>query len=296
MNRLVKGAEYTLSSASDMFSKAANTSGDLANNILNRGGGFLVMGRSREDLGFSGDGSRGMIDIGEEADFTEQAMDSSPAIQTPIEEEDVLDEKDHGSADSLNKDQASDGGSSVLLPYAQISTAQINTVEDLNTQLRNIEFRNLFRLPHSETILHDEPNCHFWHKVTTTSFSGNLYLTQNFLNFASLSSPSSAATLGASAAGMVSQGASGLSAVLGGGLTSSSSAASGSAAAAAAAVVTGMSMLFDSPSEPTLSFVIPYPHITSITKQPPTALSTGLKLANISLSGYLVINTKNKQE
>ena len=53
------------------------------------------------------------------------------------------------------------------------------------------------------------------------------------------------------------------------------------------------STLTDSTSDPVVIFTIPYSHIVSITNQPPTALTFATNLT-ISLSGYLLISTKNK--
>ena len=47
MNRLITGAENSLSSSSEMFSKhTSNLTGNLTNNVMNRGGGPITMEES----------------------------------------------------------------------------------------------------------------------------------------------------------------------------------------------------------------------------------------------------------
>jgi hypothetical protein len=56
------------------------------------------------------------------------------------------------------------------------------------------------------------------------------------------------------------------------------------------------SQIYESNYDPVVLFTIPYAHIVSIKKQPPTALPLSGALASFSLSGYLVISSKNKVE
>ncbi|KAJ3414905.1 hypothetical protein HDV05_005854 [Chytridiales sp. JEL 0842] len=262
MNRLVKGAENTMLTTSDMFSKT-NTNGDLANSIsVNRGGGML-MGRARDDFDFGGKRQMSVthLDIDEEDFTTMKAPLETPASGT-FPKEIPLETK--MSVLKAQKTTISSGESNAaLLHYAQINTASLLTVEDLDAQIRNIEFRTLFRLPFKETITLDETPCYYWHRPTSTSYSGNFFLSPHFLAFASIAIA-----------------------------TSSQSATSNNAPTAT------MSLLFpDAPnSEPVLSFVIPFAHIVSVKKQPPTALPYAVKLQAFSISGYLVISTKTKGE
>eukprot|EP00842_Homolaphlyctis_polyrhiza_P003535 jgi/Hompol1/4182/HPOL_006971-RA len=142
--------------------------------------------------------------------------------------------------------------------------ALVNTLTDLDTQNKNLELRNLFRLSYHETITMEESPCYYFHKPSSSMHTGNLYLTQNFANFASQPSPPPAAPTTTSTANP--------------------------------AASISISMLFDTSQDPNLIFVIPYPHIVSIKKQPATALQLPGKLISIMLSGYLVVSTKNRGE
>ncbi|KAJ3026290.1 hypothetical protein HDV00_012031 [Rhizophlyctis rosea] len=256
MHRLVKGAEVSLSASMDMLGKAGTT-GDLSSNVSNRGGNLLMMGRSREDMQFFKHQGMGLDDDVEEGDFTDQRLKTEESrVQLTVEQSSDEANGDHDP--HLDTDTSASASTTGLLRYSHISTASINSLDDLDTQNRNIEFRNLFRLPFHETITAEESPCYFYHRTTTASHSGNIYLSQNFLNFASLSATAAPASSGN--------------------------------------LSISTSMLFDSTLEPTLIFVIPYPHIVSVKKQPPTALPTAGKLSNLSLSGYLQIFTKTGQE
>jgi hypothetical protein len=264
MNRLVKGAENTMLATSDMFSKT-NTNGDLANSSsVNRGGGML-MGRARDDYDFGGRKTvqAPILDIDEE-DFTTMKA----PLETPLTGVFLKEEPSELNEVSLKpKLTTLNAGESTacLLHYAHITTATLLTVEDLDAQIRNIEFRTLFRLPYKEAITLDESPCYYWHRPTSTSYSGNFFLSPSFLTFASIA------------------------------IAASSGQPSLTTAAAATAT---MSLLFpDAPnSEPVLSFVIPFAHIVSVKKQPPTALPYAVKLQAFSISGYLVISTRTKGE
>ncbi|KAJ3283578.1 hypothetical protein HK104_010324 [Borealophlyctis nickersoniae] len=257
MNRLVRGAEVSLSATSDMFSKA-NSSGDLSSNLSsNRGGNLLMMGRSRDELSYFSERQASGLDDGlDEEDFTDQLRRDgrSPRKADP---ENSSDGDNDGDAEITGGEPTSPS----LLHYSHLSTSSINSLEDLDTQNKNIEFRNLFRLPYTETVVSEESPCYFYNRATSTTYTGNIYLSQNFLNFASLSTAAAAA-----------------------------------AAPTASEPSMSTSMLFDSSQEPTLVFVIPYPHIVSVKKQPPTALPAAGKILTFSLSGYLVVFTKNRQE
>ncbi|KAJ1562253.1 hypothetical protein HK096_000513, partial [Nowakowskiella sp. JEL0078] len=278
MNRLVKGAETSISASSDMYAKG-NTTGDLASNLISRGGGLL--GRPREEISFTMENSLSLVDNFEEEDFTDHKSTSRINLfsgRSLSETELVENEKN----EKVPKSTISGNGIGLndldhsLLNYAQIITAKINTIDELNQQIRHVEFRNLFRLPLSETISLEEIPCYIWNKTNCSSATGNLYLSQNFVNYASLASGSSSIISLSVSPSVTNQVASDIPNVT---------------------ISPGLSMLFDSPQEPTVVFAIPYPHIVSVMKQPPTALSSTMgKLQAISLSGFLVISTKSRQE
>ncbi|KAI8900293.1 rab-GTPase-TBC domain-containing protein [Globomyces pollinis-pini] len=236
MNRLIKGAENSLSASVEMFSKNnSNLTGDLSNNVVNKGGGLLMV-RSKDEYGTDDHGDFNLGERMEELDFGEHDVgDASPTNSIP---------------------KTNDSKSNTIARYSHIKTALIHSVVELDEQIRNMEFRNVFRLSYQETISVEESPCHYFIKSSNSFCVGNFYLCQNFLNFASL--PTST-------------------------LNSNSS----------QSITT--SMLFDSQADPALVFVIPYAHIVSLKKQPPTALASASKLA-ISLSGYLVVSTKNRIE
>ncbi|KAJ3269462.1 TBC1 domain member 8B [Terramyces sp. JEL0728] len=227
MNRLIKGAENSLSASSEMFSKNnSNLTGDLSNNVMNKGGGLLMV-RSREEYGNDTSHKVKESNLGE-TDIFEMNQESQAELD-PADTKHIL-----------------------IARYSHIKTAIVNSLPDLDDQIRNLEFRNLFRLSYQETITMEESPSHLFIKSTSSFVAGNLYLSQNFVNFCSIPPV------------LVNQ-------------------------------VSSTSMLFDSQSDPQTILVIPYAHIVSVKKQPPTALTSGLKLS-ISLSGYLVISTKNKME
>jgi hypothetical protein len=229
------GSENSLS-ASDMYSKHnTNITGDLSSTTSHKGGNLLAT-KSKEEFG-------GL----ETFSFTTPVKSSD----NEIEEFDV--------ADSQAEVKKAAGIVRPVLKkkigrYSHIKTATVFTLADLDGQTRNMEFRNLFRLSSKDTIVMEELNCHFYQKYSGSFCLGHLYLSENFLNYATVSAD-------------VNQ--------------------SGN---------TASMMLLDCSGDPSLLFVIPYSHIVSVQKQPPTALAfSNAKLA-ISLSGYLVISTKNKVE
>ncbi|KAJ3330223.1 hypothetical protein HDU76_006176 [Blyttiomyces sp. JEL0837] len=268
MNRLVKGAETSMLATSDMFAKN-NANGDLANSSVNRSGGML-MGRSREDMTYptTKENRHASHDLDEEDFTTMKAPEMTPSTESPLKLSKFggnVRAPSIGGSDLGSPLAKSGQNSASLLHYAHITTASILTVEDLDAQLRNIEFRNLFRLPYNETIVLDESPAYFWYRPNSSSYTGYFYLSQNFLCFAGVSFQTTLASPTQSAPG------------------------SGNAA--------GTSMLFfeSVTAEVILTFVIPFAHIVSVKKQPPTALASA-KLSNLSLSGYLVITTRSKQE
>lgn len=249
MNRLIKGAENSLSSSSEMFSKhSSNLTGDLSNNIMNRGGGLLMV-RSKEEYGADISSMTANIRVGGASEYNLGEIGGSFA-----------EEKDVGvfSPATTKKELLTKRTEAAKFPvvrYSHVKTALVKSLADLDDQVRNMEFRNVFRLSYQETISMEESPCHYYVAATNTFLTGNLYLSQNFLCFASI----------------------------GGGLASSSANPS----------LMSTSLLFENQADPYFIFAIPYAHIVSIQKQPPTALASVTKLA-ISLSGYVVISTKNK--
>ncbi|KAJ3128543.1 TBC1 domain member 9 [Nowakowskiella sp. JEL0407] len=282
MNRLVKGAETSISASSDMYAKG-NTTGDLASNLISRGGGGLL-GRPREELSFTTESPLALTDNLEEEDFTEHhspQLGSSVLSNSRLEALSIGGKLESESVPKSTSTGTSSAGKSEttkhsLLNYAQIVIAKIHNIDDLDFQIRHIEFRSLFRLPISETISLEEIPCYIWNKTgANQSVSGNLYLSQNFINFASLSSQSVSTIVPLS---ISSSGNAGLD-------------------MPNVMISPGLSMLFDSSQEPTLVFAIPYPHVVSVMKQAPTALTSSFgKIQNISLSGFLVLSTKSRQE
>ncbi|TPX55175.1 hypothetical protein PhCBS80983_g05535 [Powellomyces hirtus] len=265
MHRLIKGAENSMSALADMFGKG-NVSGDLSANVGSRGGGILTMGRSRDEFSFFPGRSASVVsDALDETDFTEQRFDRSVEISTPVLEantlpDDPLDGTDNGVSNADAEKQFEERNHN-LVRYAHISAATIHTIEELDMQLKNFEFRQLFRLPFADTVILEEMPCYYYHKAASNNFTGKLVLSQNFFNFVGLSPANANAQSHPTSTNTVT-----------------------------------MSMLFDSPQDPTLLMVIPYPHIVSVKKQPPTALPAAGKLSSFSLSGYLVLSTKSKQE
>ncbi|KAJ3022183.1 TBC1 domain member 9 [Thoreauomyces humboldtii] len=266
MNRLIKGAENSMSALADMFGKG-NVSGDLSANSGARGGGILTMGRSRDEFSFFPGRSASVMSEGlDETDFTEQRFDRNAEIQTPIPIESLAHETEKMEARmqiEAQSERTNEERDRALLRYAHVSTATIKTIEELDQQMKNLEFRQLFRLPLADTVILEETPCYYYHKASSGSFTGKLFLSQNFFNFVGLSpvnAPPAVNSLG---------------------LASDS---------------TSISMLFDSPQDPTLLMAIPFPHIVSVKKQPPTALPAAGKISAFSLSGYLVLTTKSKQD
>lgn len=247
MNRTIKGTENSLSSSSEMFSKhTSNLTGDLSNNVMNRGGGLLMI-KSKEEYGvYEGhDTPQGYGDISEEIDFG----DIEEEIPEPIK---------------ANTGIIGAGGAVLIktnssVRYSHIKTALVNSLPDLEEQVKNIEFRNLFRISAQESIISTEPSCQYYNKPTSSFLAGNLYLSQNFLNFAAVGS------------------------IAGANRTATSTAVSH---------LSGTSTLFDTDLDPALLFLIPYSHIVSLKKQAPSALTR----ISLSAGGYLVISTKNKGE
>ncbi|KAL5033200.1 hypothetical protein RTP6_001200 [Batrachochytrium dendrobatidis] len=265
MNRLIKGAENSISASSEMFSKNnSNNTGDLAITSSNKGGG-LLMGRSREVFGMDDSSvantasASDMLGVGD-GDLGDMFQDQSFAdLSGQVKGSSAISESTqqlHQSA-STSVMHSQTASSHTVVRYSHIKTALVNTLSDLDTQNKNMEFRNLFRLSYHETITMEESPCYYFHKLTSVSHTGSMYLSQNFANFAAHSATSSPSN---------------------GNSTISTS------------------MLFDTSQDPNIIFVIPYPHIVSIKKMPATAIPLIGKLLSFSLSGYVVISTKTRSD
>lgn len=149
MNRLVRGAENSLTSSSDMFSKhLGNQTGDLSSGVTTKGG-VLLMGRSK--------GEFNPADL--ENDDVEEINLGEAQVSTPTLSIEI---------------------SEVIERYSHIQIENLKSLSDLHTQLTNIHFRNTFRLPFSETISVMESNCYYHPYVT-----GTLYLSQTLFNYTS---------------------------------------------------------------------------------------------------------------
>ncbi|KAI9360414.1 rab-GTPase-TBC domain-containing protein [Zopfochytrium polystomum] len=256
MDRLIKGAENTMLTTSDMFAKN-NTTGDLATGSENQGG--MLIARSREVISQTSPRRYTKINMDlDEEDFTSM---SAPIVSpSPT---DATGNDSHVSSLLLPATAASKPLAAPIRHYAHVMTASVLTVEDLVKQLRNIEFRLVFKLPFHETIVLEESPCYFWNPASSTYFSGNFYLSRSFCCFASTATQSA----------------------------SIASTLTGSGASS-------MSILFPDASnpDPVLTWVIPFIHIVSVKKQPPTALPSSGRIGSFSLSGYLVISTRSRQE
>ena len=232
MNRLIKGAETSLSSSSEVFAKAGkDMTGDLAVNTGSKLGPLLV-NRSRYELD----------------------KDHSATFHNEIEEKDFTDQinvQHHDRSSSSSHNGILSFQNTEFLPIqrrSNLSISAIGNITDLYLQVKNLEFKRIFKLPIEEEILSEEKGCYFHSSVSTF---GNMYISKSYITFTSAPSSNSEQK---------------------------------------------KSRIFESSYEPLLLFLIPYSHIVSVTKQPPTALPSAAKLSAFSLSGYLAISTKNKME
>ncbi|KAJ1566927.1 TBC1 domain member 9, partial [Cladochytrium tenue] len=246
------GSENTTLATSDMFSKS-NTTGDLSGSTAHAG---MLMTRSRDEI-LQSSRSRFSEDFMglEEEDFTSIARSfSDPVAESPGRESRPI-QPGRSSATNRNSTEP-------VRSYAHVLTASILTVEDLDNQLRNIEFRQVFKLPFHESIVLDESPCYFWNAATSTFLSGNFYISKNFCSFASTTyQPTSIAPLSGSSSSSTSM------------------------------------LFFDSPNpDPIVSFVIPLSLIVSVKKQSSAALPAAGRMSAFSISGYLVLSTRSRQE
>ena len=240
MNRLIKGAENSLSASAELFAKTSKeTTGDLAVHLGSKAGALLAS-RSRENMSSYRYDSQPTVEDVVEQDFTEQSVNDLKIVESPLVADD--------------KDKVKQLKGSEIPRYGQVLAANLYTASDLSSQLKKTEFRSIFRLPIHESIIDEELGCWFFQKSNSSSFNGNLYISQSYISFTA--TPTGALSLSDKT----------------------------------------FSQIFEISYDSQLLFSIPFAHIVSIKKQPPTALATTSKLTSFSLSGFLVINTKNKLE
>ncbi|KAI8833549.1 rab-GTPase-TBC domain-containing protein [Chytridium lagenaria] len=75
---------------------------------------------------------------------------------------------------------------SILEPVKPDSNISHNSTFVSVKDLKNIEFRFLFRLPNQEKIVLEELSCSYWHRLTTNYLSGNAYISHHFICFAAI--------------------------------------------------------------------------------------------------------------
>ncbi|KAJ3065007.1 hypothetical protein HDU98_011596 [Podochytrium sp. JEL0797] len=188
MNRLVKGAETSLISTSDMFAKS-NANGDLASGGGGGGGGSGSMGQNRnnfhrsddldEDLG--GGGEREELDEEDFSTMRASAVDLS--VPNPVDGSNEVAPPSPVIPSSPTLFKPATNTTLSLLHYAHTNPATCLTTDALVAQLKNLEFRTTFSLPLSETITLTESQCIFFHKATSQTYTGMVYLSQSFFTF-----------------------------------------------------------------------------------------------------------------
>jgi hypothetical protein len=129
MTRLVKGAELSVTDSIDLYSKGGNSTGDLASGKSST----VLLGRGREKM-FS-QTSPPLTE--ENVEYIGSPTESSPAIKTPKERVHEL-------------------------LYSQITTLDFSNIIEMETQLRDLEFKQTFRLPSHETITDQESPCYLY--------------------------------------------------------------------------------------------------------------------------------------
>ncbi|KAI8621197.1 rab-GTPase-TBC domain-containing protein [Chytriomyces sp. MP71] len=197
MNRLVKGAETSIIATSDMFAKS-NANGDLASGGNNAGGSGNNASNAGDRVGRGGniffqqeeEGEYGEREILDEEDFTTMAMTAmSPRGSLPelsLENPSGEPATSSGSASAKTTQTTSSqptNSTPSILHYAHSNPAVCQTANQLETQLKNLEFRTVFTLPYGETIHLAEPACTYFHKPSGQSYNGLIYLSQSFFTF-----------------------------------------------------------------------------------------------------------------
>lgn len=235
MHRLIKGAE---TSSSSEPSKSIPT-GDLGNTVQKAN---YALGLSLDSNGF-----RDLLDEDDEDDFTSLELLVSPVV--PINP-------------SFFPEIITTMSESKYQIYAHIDVSFIQSTDELEKQLKFLEFRKLLMLNINDIIIEEELSIHIYDKSRNNFLSGNIYLSRNAIHFLSTQSSNSAST----------------QSKLSNQITPISS------------------LLFESPSDCIYSLTIPAFHIVSLKKS--ATQPTGIKgVASAFLfSGFLIVYTLSKSE
>lgn len=276
MTRLVKGAELSVTESSDLYAKGSST-GDLASGITSSSKTTSVLlGQARSEI-YS-------------PSISPLALESvSPATETFSDM--TLERLDESRPASPGTRKLKDGSESIddhyhyqQLLYSQVTTLSFKNIKELEMHLRTLEFRSIFRLPVSEKILDQEYPCYLYLQSSATP-TGTLFFADEFLCFASVLPAQNVALQNLPLMPA-------LNSQLG-----LNSAPQAPASSINSYVAGGNSLLFDDGITPRgevcTDFVIPYCLITSVTKMPPTALSSRF---SISISGFLSLKTRGNAE
>jgi hypothetical protein len=234
MSRLVKGAELSVADSSDLYAKGGDSTGDLGSGA-SRKASTVLLGRGREM----------MFSV------------NSPAL---------VEEDETGDIDKMGEVKKPKERVHELL-YSQVTTLNFKTIVEMESQLKNLEFKNVFRLPVYETITDQESPCYLYISNPSSSTPcGTLFFGVEFLCFGStLSSKDVALNLPL------------LSTILP--LLSRSPTPPSHPSD---------SLIFSDSGQVAVNFVLPYSHITSIS----THAATALVRINPSMSGYILVKTR----
>jgi len=322
MNRLVKGAEISFSSV-ELFSRV-HTTGDLASNLASRGGVLLMMSKTRNDY-FNDARASSIRTIPSAIDHDSEDISdlaeikkNRPNLQLNIENSLLPHSNPFNMASttpitttsipqtpiSLLQPQLSPSASEALPGYGQITIESVTNLPDLSTQAKNIQFRNLFRLPLSEIILFEDMGVSF--HLNDTTVTGSMMMSQSFLTFTAVhdgiaklndsnsrssftttSSVSSASTLNPFSKNNIED------------ECENGDLCSAPISPSSPSISTSSHMnelnFFDTPMDATITLVVPFSHITSIQKVPPTSVSAPSILSSLGLGGELYITTRGKK-
>jgi hypothetical protein len=239
MTRLVKGAELSVADSSDLYAKGGSNTGDLGSGRNSRKSSTVLLGQGRE------------IFTPKHSIMEEQVEGDgfgSLAISNPI------------SSVTPSKERIHD------LLYSQITTLDFKNITELETQLIDLEFKSVFRLPLSETITDSESPCYLYlNNPASSTPCGTLFFALEFLCFAS--------TLPTREVALPLPLLSILTPLLSQSIQPPS--------------IQADSILFPD-GQPVVNFVLPYSYITSVT----THSSMTLAIMNPSISGYILVKTR----
>jgi hypothetical protein len=73
-----------------------------------------------------------------------------------------------------------------LLNYIYIDLSCINSTDELGVAIRNLEMRQLFKLPSTEIIVHPNISGTYMDLITNTTYNGSIFLSNTALLFASI--------------------------------------------------------------------------------------------------------------